>query len=123
MPFTYVDFRQNAELRQIWAQFIHSDIGMILMRVLREKYRPTDVPVGLDALASARILSQFHGAHLALDDLEALAMPPGLDEKEIPLTYQAPDSDHERMPSSEEMQARIRVPTPLPPEGSDNNAA
>lgn len=122
MAFTYDDFRASSELRAIWSQFLHSDVGMVLMRVMRHRYRPNDVPVGMDALASARFLSQYHGAHLCLDDLEALTMPPGIDEKELPLTYQAPESDHERMPSLQETQARIRVPTPLPPEGSDNNA-
>lgn len=122
MSFAYEDFRQSAELRQIWAQFLHSDVGMVLMRVMRHRYRPNDVPVGMDARASARLLSQYHGAHLCLDDLENLTMPPGLDEKEIPTTYQAPDSDHERMPPEEEMKPIIRaIPTPLPPE-VDNNA-
>jgi len=87
---------------------------------MRQRYRPNDVPVGMDALASARFLSQYHGAHLALDDLENLTMPPGLDQKDVPITYQAPDSDHERMPSSEEMQPRVRVPMPLPMEGEHN---
>ena len=121
MPFTYDDFRQNAELRVIWAQFLHSDVGMVLMRVMRERYRPRDVPTGMDALASARFLSQFHGAHLCMDDLENLTMPPGIEEKELPMTYQAGDTDQERMPSREETTARIRVPTPIPPE-SENNA-
>lgn len=116
MPFTYDDFRQNAELRTIWAQFIHSDVGMVLMRVMRERYRPNDVPIGMDALASARFLSQYHGAHLCLDDLENLTMPPGLDQKEIPMTYQAGETDHEHMPSLEEMTPKVRIPTPLPPE-------
>jgi hypothetical protein len=120
MGFGYQDFRESVELRTIWAQFLHSDVGMVLLRVMREKYKPTDVPAGLDALASARLLSQFHGAHVCLDDLEALTMPPGIDEKELPLTYQAPETDHERMPSREEMQARIRIPVPLPPEEPQN---
>jgi hypothetical protein len=120
MAYTYEDFRADPTMRQIWAEFLHSDVGMVLLRVMRQRYRPNDVPVGMDALASARFLSQYHGAHLCLDDLEALTMPPGIDEKEIPLTYQAPETDHERMPSREEMQARIRVPVPLPPEDTPN---
>lgn len=120
MSFSYEDFRQNADLRQELSVFLHSDVGMVLMRVMRQRYRPNDVPVGMDALASARLLSQYHGAHLALDDLENLTMPPGLDQNEIPLSY--PETDHERMPSEAELQASIRVPghlmpaTPLPPE-------
>lgn len=114
----------NQELRTVLAQFLHSDIGMILIRVLRDKYRAVDVPSTVDALASARILSQLHGAQAVLDDLETLTMPPGLDQREIPLTYQAPETDQENMPSEAEMRAQIRVPshlmpeTPLPPENN-----
>lgn len=120
MPFNYDDFRANAELRVIWAQFLHSDVGMVLMRVMRQRYRPNDVPVGMDALASARFLSQYHGAHLCLDDLEALTMPPGLKEQELPISYSAPETDHENMPSKESMAPILRVTTPLPPEGETN---
>lgn len=124
--FTYEDFRQNGELRQELSHFLHSDVGMILMRVLRDKFRAVDVPSTVDALASARILSQLHGAQTVLDDLETLCMPPGLDQKEIPLTYQAPESDHENMPTDAEMRPQIRVPThltpetPMPPEENPN---
>lgn len=121
MPFSYDDFRANAELRVILSQFLRSDVGMVLMRVMRQRYRPNDVPFGTDALASARLLSQYHGAHLCLDDLENLTMPPGLDEKDLPLTYGAPETDHERMPSPEEMQPVIRpLSTPIPPEANTN---
>jgi hypothetical protein len=120
MSYNYDDFRGDPHLRQIWAEFLRSDVGMVLIRVMRQRYRPNDVPVGMDALASARFLSQYHGAHLCLDDLENLTMPPGLDENVLPLTYQAPESDHERMPSAEEMTPRIRVSTPLPPEVENN---
>jgi len=117
MPFSYDDFRANAELRAVLAQFLHSDVGMVLLRVMRQRYRPTDVPSNMDALASARFLSQFHGAHLALDDLENLCMPPGLDEQELAMSFNAPQSDHERMPSEEELRPIIRATaTPLPSE-------
>ena len=116
MSFSYDDFRSNVELRQIWSQFLHSDVGMVLMRVMRERYRPKDVQFSMDALASARFLSQYAGAHLCLDDLEALTLPPGLDQNELPMTYGAPDSDHERMPSEDETRPKVRIPVPTPPE-------
>lgn len=120
MPFTYDDFRSTAELRQQLALFLQSDCGMVLMRVMRQRYRPNDVPVSMDALASARLLSQYHGAHLCLDDLENAIMPPGLEQTEIPIDY--PETDHERLPSDAEFATKIRVPThltnptPMPPE-------
>jgi hypothetical protein len=107
MRFTYEDFRRTDELRIEWGRFINSDIGKIVLRVMREKYRPEDVPSNVDALASARVLSQFHGAHSCLDDLERLAMPLAAD---IPIDagYQAAESDHERMPSEIETRGVIR---------------
>jgi hypothetical protein len=115
MPFTYNDFRENVEWRTLWAQFLNSDVGMVLIRMMRQKYRPTDVLTNLDALASARTLSFFDGAHTCLDDLENLAMPPGFDQKDIESTFRAPDTDHENMPSPEEMRPRVVVPTHLMP--------
>jgi hypothetical protein len=114
--FTYEDFRTNAELRTELSQFLNSDIGRIVLRVLRDKFRAIDVPSTVDALASARILSQLHGAQTVLDDLENLTMPPGLDQREVPMTYQAPDTDQEHMPSEAEMRPQIRVPTHMMPE-------
>lgn len=114
--FTYDDFRSNEELRTSLREFLQSDIGMILLRVLRDKFRATDVPSTVDALASARVLSQLHGAQSVLDDLENLCMPPGLDQREVPLTYGAPETDHEQMPSDAELKPQVRVPAPVLPE-------
>jgi hypothetical protein len=88
--FDYNDFRANEGIRAEFAQ------------VLRDKYRPYDVPPTMEALASARALSQFHGAHVALNDLEALAMPPVL-QQTPESEFEAPVSDHDRMPSPEEL--------------------
>lgn len=116
--FTYNDFRSNPELRSELAHFLQSDIGRIVVRVLRDKFRATDVPATVDALASARILSQLHGAQTVIDDLENLCMPLGLNQGEVPMNYQAAETDHENMPSEAELQPKIRVP--LPPEELPN---
>jgi len=107
MPFGYDDFRRTDELRIEWNRIINSDVGKIVMRVMREKFRPEDVPATAEALASARVLAQYHGAHVALDDLERLAMPLAA---EIPIdaSYLAGESDHERMPSDAETRGVIR---------------
>jgi hypothetical protein len=103
---TYEDFRLTEALRTEFAQWLRSDLGMIVMRVMRDKYRAVDVPPHSEGIVSARILSQFHGAHAALDDLEALATPtviPTTPESE----FEAAVTDHERMPSQEEVQTAL----------------
>jgi hypothetical protein len=98
MSFSYEDFRGTAELRAVVREFLTSDVGMIMIRVLRARYKPSDVPSNSDAIASARVLSQYHGAHICLDDLEALAVPPKLDLNLEP-NFRADETDHERMPA------------------------
>jgi hypothetical protein len=111
MSFGYDDFRQVEGLRVETRNFLNSDAGRLLLRVLRQKYTPCDVPASSEALVSARILSQYHGAHACLDDLEKAALAPGV---EIPVesTFEAPESDHERMPEEmvERFTPEIRVP-------------
>jgi len=91
--FTYDEFRATDGLRAELSQFLNSDVGVLMMRVMRLKYRPYDVPNGSDSLTSARILAQYHGAHVALDELELLATPP-LREEKIEATYEATETDH-----------------------------
>lgn len=103
---TYEQFRQTEALQTEFAQWLRTDLGMIVMRVMRDKYRALDVPTDSKALVSARILSQFHGAHAALDDLESLGTPlmvQGLPEAE----FDAPTSDHDKLPSQEEIQKAL----------------
>jgi hypothetical protein len=114
MAFGYDDFRATEALRTEFSAFLRSDLGMIAMRVLRARYRPYDVPNEADALVSARILSQFHGAHTVLDDIEAMATAP-LPGGQVESTFESPDTDHYRMPSNEEFRPII-VPPPIPEE-------
>jgi hypothetical protein len=103
---TYDDFRKTEALRTEFAQWLRSDMGIIVMRVMRDKYRAVDVPAHSEGIVSARILSQFHGAHAALDDLEALAIPaiiPTTPESE----FEAAVTDHERMLTPEEVQTAL----------------
>jgi hypothetical protein len=103
---TYADFRATEALRTEFAQWLRTDLGIIVMRVMRDKYRAVDVPPQSDALVSARILSQFHGAHTALDDFEALAIPaiiPATPESE----FESTATDHDRMLTPEEVQIAL----------------
>jgi hypothetical protein len=78
-------FRAEEGLRLEHATYVRSPVGQMAIAILREMGRPTDVPSGTDALASARILSQYHGYNAALDDLLRLAEPPGsLGTKPLP---------------------------------------
>jgi hypothetical protein len=69
------DFRKEEGLRLELATFLRSPTGMIALSILRDKASPIDVPSTADALASCRVLSQFHGYRAAIDDLERLAVP------------------------------------------------
>lgn len=111
MAFNYDDFRANEGLRLELAQFLRSDCGLVLMRVMRNHYKPADVPSTTDALVSARILSQYHGAHACLDDIEAI-IEPIIRVDQVPATYDAADSDHDRFPSDDELKPQIRVNFP-----------
>jgi hypothetical protein len=103
---TYEQFRQTEALWTEFAQWLRSDLGIIVMRVMRDKYRAVDVPPHSEGIVSARILSQFHGAHAALDDLEALGSP--LTAQQSPESeFEAPVTDHERMPSIEEIEKTL----------------
>jgi hypothetical protein len=99
---TYDDFRVTEGLRTEFGNWLRSDLGMIVMRVMRDKYRAVDVPPHSEALVSARILSQFHGAHTALDDFEKLATPPLL-QQNPESEFDAAASDHNRMPTEAEV--------------------
>jgi hypothetical protein len=114
MAFSYDDFRGTEALRTEFGVFLRSDVGMIAMRVLRARYRAYDVPNDADALVSARILSQFHGANVVLDDIEALARAP-LPEGQVESTFESPDTDHYRMPDEEHLRPIIQAP-PIPEE-------
>jgi hypothetical protein len=119
MAFGYDDFRAVDGCRIETRTFLESDTGRLLIRVLRHKYTPCDVPASADALVSARVLSQFHGAHACLDDIERAMLPPGQD---IPLesTFSSLGTDHERLP--EELHGGFKpaiVPTVIK-EGDDN---
>jgi hypothetical protein len=114
MAFTYDDFRGTEALRTEFGAFLRSDVGMIAMRVLRARYRAYDVPNESDALVSARILSQFHGANVVLDDIEAMAIAPH-PEGQIESTFESPDTDHYRMPTDQEFHPIIKAP-PIPEE-------
>jgi hypothetical protein len=114
MAFSYDDFRATEALRTEFGAFLRSDVGMIAMRVLRARYRPYDVPNESEALVSARILSQFHGAHTVLDDIEALATAP-LPEGQVESTFESPDTDHYRMPGEQDIRPIIKAP-PIPEE-------
>lgn len=109
--FTYEDFRGIAELRTEVAQFLNSDVGKIMLRVMRERYKPSDVPSSADAIASARVLSQYHGAHIALDDLENLANPPKIDINIEP-NFRASETDHDRMPADTRPEIRVNFLEP-----------
>lgn len=117
--FSYDDFRGIAELRTEVSHFLNSDVGKIMLRVMRDRYKPSDVPSGADAIASARILSQYHGAHVALDDLEALATPPQL-AFNIEPNFQANETDHERMPQNTTPEIRADFSQPKEPDAHNN---
>jgi hypothetical protein len=72
---TFDQFRSEEGLRLELATFLRSPTGLIAVSLLRSLARPVDVPSGTDALASARVLSQYHGYSAAIDDLERLATP------------------------------------------------
>jgi hypothetical protein len=94
---TMEDFRRGegyADLRAALHDFLRSDAGLFALRILRDNGRPADVPPTLDSLASARSLSQFHGYHKALDDLEKLATPLVVGP-EIESTFESQETDHE----------------------------
>jgi len=110
--FAYEDFRKEAGLRIELRAFLSSGAGQLMMNVKRHRYRAYDVPAQSDALASARILSQFHGANVCLDEIEALSLPP--EETGMPETnYRVSETDHERMPSEQEMSLGRKIP-PIP---------
>jgi hypothetical protein len=109
MPFTFEDFRNEAGLRIELRTFLSSPTGQLMMAVMRQRYKPYDVPNDADALVSARILSQFHGAHVALDEIELLATPRGAKDV-IEADYSTGDTDHDRMPTEAEMRRPIHVP-------------
>ena len=104
--FNYDDFRANEGIRAEFAQWLRSDLGMLVLRVMRDKIRPYDVLPNMDALASARALSQMHGAHTALDNLEALATPPTI-QKTPESEFEAPVSDHDRLPTRDEIDTAL----------------
>jgi hypothetical protein len=88
------EFRQQEDYRHELGEFLRSDVGMIVLRILKEKGRVTDVPSNTDALASVRILSQFHGFNSAIDTLELLAqvyIPPA---SQLETTFGALETDH-----------------------------
>jgi len=72
---TQDEFRQMEGLRVEHATYLRTTVGEMVVAILREIGRPTDVPTGTDALASARLLSQYHGYNAAIDDLLRLAEP------------------------------------------------
>jgi hypothetical protein len=106
MPFTYDDFRANPALRIELRTFLSSDTGQALLHVMRQRYRAYDVPNTAEALVSARILSQFHGANVCLDEMETLSIPPGTGEQPES-AYGAPETDHENMPHEDAMRPVI----------------
>lgn len=81
---THDQFRAEEGLRLEHATYLRSPIGQAVIAILREMGRPTDVPSGTDALASARILSQYHGYNACIDDLVRLADVPGKGFKPLP---------------------------------------
>jgi hypothetical protein len=111
MPFTYEDFRAEAGLRIELRAFLSSSVGQLMLAAMRHRYRAYDVPNTSEALVSARILSQFHGANVCLDEIEDLAVPHG-EAGQIESTYEAGETDHESMPSEGELRAVLRVPNP-----------
>jgi hypothetical protein len=122
--FTYDDFRATQGLREEVARFLRSDVGRVFMRVMRQKYTPYDVPAGADALVSARILAQFHGAHTCLDDIEKICVPLGHDEM-LESSFEAPETDHDQLPSEDARRPIVRIPTgivisPKPEEPPEN---
>jgi hypothetical protein len=96
MSTTLEEFRSMpgyAQWRKEIRDFLDTDAGKIAMRVLRERGRPHDVPSAGDALASARVLSQFHGYNAALDDFELLSEPL-IVGPELESTFRADETDH-----------------------------
>lgn len=114
MPFGYHEFREVEACRLATRSFLESDVGRLLIRVLRQKYTAVDVPSNADALSSARVLSQLHGAHAALDDIERACLPPG-QEVALESTFTAPETDHERMPYEVQEGFRPEIRTVPPP--------
>lgn len=88
------DFRKEEDLRLTIAEFLKSDVGMIALRILKEKGRPSDVPSNTDALASVRVLSHFHGYNSAIDELELLAQPYIPQAPPLETTFGATETDH-----------------------------
>jgi hypothetical protein len=86
-------FRQQEDLRLEIAGFLKGDVGMLVLRILKEKGRPMDVPSNTDALASVRVLSHFHGYNSAIDELELLAHPYVPPAAQLETTFGALDTD------------------------------
>ena len=110
--FTYEDFRKEAGLRVELRSFLSSTTGQLMLQVLRHRYRAYDVPAHAEALTSARMLSQFHGANVCLDEMETLSLPPGETGMPEP-SFRVSETDHERMPSDEEL-SQVRHVPPIP---------
>jgi hypothetical protein len=108
MAFSFEDFRNEEGLRIELRSFLSSPTGQLMMAVMRQRYKPYDVPSEADALVSARILAQFHGAHVCLDEIELLATPRGPKDM-IEADYSTGETDHDRMPTEAEMRRPIRV--------------
>jgi hypothetical protein len=82
-----------ADLRSHVGEFLRSEAGMFVLRILRDRGRPHDVPTASDSLCSARLLSQMHGYNACLDDLELLARPLRIGP-ELESTFEAAETDH-----------------------------
>lgn len=87
-------FRQTEQFRIQLGEFLNSDTGMIVVRILKDKGRPTDVPSNTDALASVRVLSHFHGFNSAIDELESLAQPFAHPIAPLESTFGSLETDH-----------------------------
>ena len=86
-----------ADLRTKVGEFLRSDAGMYAIRILRDRGRAADVPVQVEAITSVRRLSYFSGYNLALDDFETMGTPL-VPMPQIESSFEAPETDHERMP-------------------------
>jgi hypothetical protein len=86
-----------ADLRTRIGEFLRSDAGMYAMRILRDRGRPADVPVHIDAITSVRRLSYFSGYNVAVDDFELMGSSL-VPQPEIESSFEANETDHERMP-------------------------
>jgi hypothetical protein len=82
-----------ADLRAQVGEFLRSEAGMFVLRILRDRGRPHDVPTPSDSLCSARVLSQMHGYNAAVDDLEELQHPLHVGPQ-VESTFGAGETDH-----------------------------